>query len=260
MKIITVINNKGGVGKTTTTLHLAALFAQKGHNVLIVDLDPQTNISQGFIPKDRYLSNDYKVVDFIEKKKGFWAYQRSEIKNLRIIQGSKDFNPEKFKVDDLLTSLQQLNDLSKKKIDYVFIDCPPAIYYEDKKETQIPEMALYSSDYILIPIKADYYSYEGIVTLLGSIQNIENKHNKKINIAGIFINQAKTNQVNFQTFVDAYKNHPVISKHFLKSFIRENTAIDRAANQNLTIFEYEPNSIGAEDFKSLYNEIKNRVR
>lgn len=259
MKVISIINNKGGVGKTTTTLHLASMFAQEGKNTMLIDLDPQTNLSQGFIPKDKYKENKYTIENFLNRESGLWAYQRSEIPNLRIIQGSKTFNAENFKVEDLKNSLELLNNVSNKKIDYVFIDCPPAVYYEDKKGLQIPELAMYSSDYVLIPIKADYYSYEGIVTLLNTIQYIQKKYNKKIEIAGIFINQAKTQQVNFNTFKELYEGNKNISDFFLKTIIRENTAIDRASNNNLTIFEYAPNSIGAEDFRNLYEEVKTKL-
>lgn len=259
MKVISVINNKGGVGKTTTTLHLASMFAKEGKNTLLIDLDPQTNLSQGFIPKERYKENRYTIENFLRKESGLWVYQRDKITNLRIIQGSKTFNAEKFEVEDLIKSLEILDRVSKKKIDYVFIDCPPAVFYEDKKGLQIPELALYSSDYVLIPIKADYYSYEGIVTLLNTIQFIQKKYNKKIEIAGIFINQAKIQQVNFNTFKELYEGNNTISNFFLKTIVRENTAIDRASNNNLTIFEYAPNSIGADDFRSLYKEVKEKI-
>ena len=260
MKVFSVINNKGGVGKTTTTLHLASMFANEGSNTILVDLAPQTNLSQGFMPKPKYKENHYKIEDFLKKKKGLWLYQREDNPNLKIIQGSKSFNSEEFNINDLVTSLELLNNVSKRKIDYVFIDCPPAVYYPNKKKVQIPEMALYSSDYVLIPIKADYYSYESIVTLVNTIRQIEMKWKKKIKIAGIFINQAKVKQVNYSIFKDLYENNPVISKLFLKSVIRENTAIDRACNMNLTIFEYSPNSIGADDFRELYKEVKTRIK
>lgn len=259
MKIVSIINNKGGVGKTTTTLHLASLFSRDGFNTLLVDLDPQTNLSQGFIPKEIYLKNKYGIEEFMKKEPNFFAYQRENVPNLKIIQGSKTFNPEEFSIDDLKTSLQSLNDVSSKKIDYVFIDCPPHVYYENKKSLQMAELAVFTSEYVLIPIKADIYSYEGIVTLLNSISAIEKKNNTNIKIAGIFINQAKTNQINYNAFNELYKTIPAISQYFLNTCIRENAAIDRSSNANLTIFEYAPNSMGAEDFIKLYKEVKNNL-
>lgn len=259
MKVISVINNKGGVGKTTTTLHLASKFAEEGANILIVDLDPQTNLSQGFIPKDIYLEKRYTIENFLSREKGFYAYHRDKQPLLKIIQGSKTFNPKYYQVDDLVKSLTLLNNLSEDKFDYVFIDCPPAIYFEEENKLQIPELAIYTADFVLVPIKADYYSFEGLVSLLNSIQSIGKKHHKEINIAGIFINQAKTNQVNFNMFADIYKNHDILKKYFLNTFVRENSAIDRACNENLTIFEYDPKSIGAEDFTKLFNEVKQKI-
>ena len=112
MKVISVINNKGGVGKTTTTLHLASKFAEEGANILIVDLDPQTNLSQGFIPKDIYLEKRYTIENFLSREKGFYAYHRDKQPLLKIIQGSKTFNPKYYQVDDLVKSLTLLNNLS----------------------------------------------------------------------------------------------------------------------------------------------------
>ena len=181
-KVISVANQKGGVGKTTTSINLSASLAHLGKKVLLIDIDPQSNATRG-VGFDSSLL-DVSVYDVL--------LDRADIKDvivstsfptLSLMPGSVDLAGMEIEVGSLPNKLELLKvqlDKIKDEYDYVFIDCPPSLGI-------LSINALVASDSIIIPMQCEYYSMEGIVMLLNTIRQIQQTNNPNICIEGILL-------------------------------------------------------------------------
>ena len=161
MKVISVITEKGGVGKTTTVIHLGAALSEMGNRVLLIDFDSQRNLSDGYkIPEDY----SYTIKNFLDGDGDFRVTQKKE--NLFILCGDRNIEKEKYKRYIIKERLELLN--SMMNFDFVLIDCPPRPLNGD---LILGELALSSSDYVISPIWAEEYSIKGINKLFPSIQS-----------------------------------------------------------------------------------------
>jgi chromosome partitioning protein len=248
MKIISIITEKGGVGKTTTSIHLGASFAENGKKTLLIDFDAQRNLSIGYkISK----SFSYTVKDFLNGDlENFALTQKNE--NLFILAGDRNIESKKYSRDILSKTLKVLDQLN---FDFIVIDCPPRPITE---EIGLGEIALSASDYVISPIEAEEYSIEGINELIPSINRIKEKHNAKLQFLGFFFNKANENTVNFRKYRKIAFNEA--KDHFFKNYIRQDMAIERAKNQGETVYVAAPNSRVAEDFRNLVEEIIKKIK
>ena len=231
-KIIGVANQKGGVGKTTTSIHLGASFAEMKKRVLIIDFDSQRNLSIGYkIPKDF----PYTVKNFIEKTGNFRLTQKGE--SLFILAGDRGVEETDYK----RTVLKDMIDLlsSKMNLDYIIIDCPPRPL---SGRVGLGEIALCASDYVLSPIEAEEYSIEGINELLPSVKRIIDNYNPKLQFLGFFFNKVLTNTKNFRVYSDLAKQQA--GQYFLETYIRQDVNVENAKIIILDHLE-DPHNLGA---------------
>lgn len=246
-KIISIINPKGGVGKTTTSIHLGASFAEKGKKTLLIDFDAQRNLSIGYkIPKDfEYTSRNFLDGDL----SNFALTKKNE--NLYILAGDREIENGEYKRNSLAKNLKALESL---KFDYVIIDCPPRPITE---KLGLGEIALAASDYVISPIEAEEYSIAGINKLLPSINRIRESHNKKLVFLGFFFNKVIENTINFRKYRAIAQNEA--KDFFFKTYIRQDVAVEKAKSKGETVFNSNFKSCIAKDYILLADEILNKT-
>lgn len=253
MSVISIITQKGGVGKTTTAIHVgAALAKKKGVNVLLIDFDSQKNLSMGYGIEDDY---PYTVKNFLDNT-GEFRLKHHGSSNVYILAGDALLEEEEsYSRDTLKNNLHNL--LEQMPFDYVLIDCPPRPLM---KKLTLGEMALCASDYVMSPIEAEQYSFAGIDNLLPAFLNIKEKHNPGLEFLGFFFNKVLTNTVNFRKYSEMIKQEAGASEYFFKTFIRQDMNIEKAKQEGKNIFQVNSSSRAAEDYKNLVKEIKSKIK
>ena len=243
MKIISISNNKGGVGKTTTTVNVAAALHIMGKKVLVIDMDHQAQATYHFgINPNKVVDSIYNVLkgeknyqDIIIKRKGIDLFPANpEMKNV-------EFLPIPAKEFLLKEALEGLTGY-----DYVLIDCPPSLGV-------LTLNALAISEFILVLLQAQFLPFHGMYNLFEAVQMVKKRINRNVEVAGIIgtmYNPKKS--INREVMEETEKRLP--GKLF-STFIRENVALQEAPSWGKTIFEYKPESNGAEDYMALTGEI-----
>lgn len=248
-KIIAVSNQKGGVGKTTTSINLAAGLGYLGNKVLLVDFDPQGNATQGVgaeVGEDKLsvynlIMEDYEVDDVKE----ILSSPPIDIVPANISLAGADLQMVKFEVgkEELLR-----NKLIKVKdaYDYIIIDCPPSLGLLNTN-------ALTAADSVIIPVQCEYYALEGVTQLLLTIRLVQQLFNKDLKIEGVVL-----------TMYDARTKLSVevqqeVRQHFkdrvYKNYIPRNVKLSEAPSRGMSIFEYDVRCEGAKAYAGLANEI-----
>ncbi len=249
-KIISVVNQKGGVGKTTTSVNIGAYLAYFGKKVLLVDLDPQANASSGLginhrqINKGIYdvLSGDCSLFDVILKTKQ---------ENYYIVPATialSGASIELVSVENREFRLKSALDEAKKLFDYIIIDGPPSLGL-------LTINSLVASDEVLIPIQSEYYALEGLSQLLETISLIQNNLKPELGILGVVITMFdKRNRLSAMVKDELYKYFP--NKVF-KSIIPRTVRLAESPSYGSSILQYDPKSVGAKSYESLAKEIIN---
>ncbi|WOO88971.1 ParA family protein [Mollicutes bacterium LVI A0078] len=251
-KVIAITNQKGGVGKTTTTINLGAALGQYKQRVLIIDIDSQGNATQGLgINKlDLQRANKTTRSMLLEINKGIEDYiVPTEFKNLSIIGADQDLASFEFdykgdmKKDLILKSkLEPILD----KFDYILIDCPPTL-----NTLTLNGMAAANS--VLIPVQSEFYALEGMTQLLNSIQLCKKHLNPALKIEGILLTMFTTNT----NLSESVKNEVIkyFDKFVYDTVIRRNISLAEAPSYGRPIFYYDKRSKGAVDYNSLAKEV-----
>ena len=250
-KIIAFANQKGGVGKTTTCVNVAAYMAMMGKKILIVDLDPQGNATSGVgIKKSKDLKTIY---DLIDGESSFdEAIQPTIVENLFIIPSTVDLagaEVELIQIPQREKVVKKLLDEIKDSYDFILIDCPPSLGL-------ITVNALTASDSVIIPMQCEFYAMEGITQLMNTIRLIKYHLSPNIDIEGVVMTMKEkrfnlTNQVSNEII-------KVFNKKVYVTTIPRNVRLAEAPSHGLPVALYDSNSKGAEAYLSLAEEILKR--
>lgn len=245
-KVISVANQKGGVGKTTTTVNLGTIIAKKGKKVLLIDADPQGNASSGLgVEKDveystyDILVNDTKLEDTI---------QDTIIKNLKVCPANMSLAGAEVELVSMMSREQRLKeklDEIKDQFDYIFIDCPPSLGL-------ITLNSFTASDSVLIPVQCEYFALEGLGQLLNTVNLVKKHLNKNIRIEGALLTMydIRTNLSN--QVVKEVKKY--FENKVYKTVIPRNVRLSEAPSYGMPITEYDPRSKGAKSYTKFARE------
>jgi chromosome partitioning protein len=250
-KIFAIANQKGGVGKTTTAINLAASLAMESSRVLLVDLDPQGNSTTGLgIDRSQLSGSLYQVLDgtrFIGE-----VLCQTDIQQLLLIPATKDLvgaevelvsaDRREYRLKDALASVVD-------HYDYVLLDCPPSLGL-------LTLNALTAAESLLIPIQSEYYALEGLSAILDTMNLVQKGLNPSLHLEGIVITMFDSrNRLSHQVVEEIRAHFP--DKMFT-SIIRRNVRLSESPSYGKPICLYDPTSTGAQDYRDLAKELINR--
>jgi chromosome partitioning protein len=246
-------NQKGGVAKTTNTVHLGASLAAKGYNVLLIDFDSQCDLSHnvGVDPGEDH----FNVIDLLEQKKDFTPAERAP--NLFVVVGSVDFVSNKYHLNDLkkMLSKDRGGFVIKDYFDFILIDCPPSkiVVDSDKKYNHSEiELALFASDFFLVPLKADDFSVKNANTFLGKASAFIQQNDIHIEFLGFFFSCILLTENSLEYYTQMFKDNS--GDLLLNSYIRQDAEVKKAVQVGKTIFQHKPTCRAAEDYIKLTDE------
>ena len=252
-KIIALANQKGGVGKTTTTINLAASLATLEKSVLVVDADPQANASSG-------LGVDLKEVDcslyecIIDHADVLDAIYTTDINGLDIIPSHIDLvgaEIEMLNLNDREKMIKRLLDSIRDEYDYILIDCSPSLGL-------ITVNALTAADSVIIPVQCEYFALEGISKLLNTIKIIKSKLNQKLEIEGFLLTMYDSRLRLANQIYDEVKRH--FQELVFKTVIQRNVKLSESPSHGLPVILYDADSTGSKNHLALAKEIINKNR
>lgn len=245
-KIISVANQKGGVGKTTTTVNLSTIIAKKGKKVLLIDADPQGNATSGLgVDKEVELSTyDVLVNDATIEE----ACKTTAVKNLMVCPSNISLAGAEVELVSMMSREQRLKeklDEIKDSFDYILIDCPPSLGL-------ITLNSFTASDSVLIPVQCEYYALEGLGQLLNTVNLVKKHLNKNLQIEGALLTMydIRTNLSN--QVVKEVKKY--FGDKVYKTVIPRNVRLSEAPSYGMPITEYDPRSKGAKSYDKFTKE------
>ena len=247
-RVISVANQKGGVGKTTTTINLGASLAYEGKKVLLIDSDAQGNatsglgISKGEITEDIYdvLVNEVPISEVVVS---------SSRENMDVVPASIQLagaEVELSNMDHRETRLKTAIEEVKDQYDYILIDCPPSLGH-------LTINAFTASDSVLIPVQCEYYALEGLSQLLNTIRLVQKHFNNELKIEGVLLTMLDRRTNLGYEVVEEVKKY--FHEKVYDTIIPRNVRLSEAPSYGLSIIDYDKSSIGAQKYEELAKEV-----
>jgi len=244
--VIAITNHKGGVGKTTSAINIGAGLCKLKKKVLLIDLDPQANLSQSLGIRD------YSYTIYGAIKGDHPIYPLLVVKGLDVVPSTLDLSGAEIELSSTIGReyiLRELLEPIKNNYDYVIIDSPPSLGL-------LTVNALTSADEILIPLQAQYLALQGLTKLMEIVEKIQRHLNKSLQVGGVFITQYDSRKILNRNVVEAIQEH--FKSRVFKTKIRDNVALAEAPTKGQDIFRYNAHSYGAVDYLALCREILKR--
>ncbi|RME94116.1 MAG: ParA family protein [Bacteroidetes bacterium] len=247
-QIISLLNHKGGVGKTTSTINIGAALVELGHKVLLVDLDPQANLTLSLgVPR--------QAVTIYEAIRGESDLQPYTVRpGLDVITSTLDLSSAEMELINEAGREYILREIFETVIDdydYILIDCPPSLGL-------LTLNALTASQYVLIPLQTEFLALQGLAKIKQVIQKVKIRLNKELQIGGVIATMYDARKVLNRDVVETIRKY--FGSQVFDTYIRDNVALAEAPAQRKDIFAYNPKSNGAEDYLSLAQEICTRTK
>ncbi|MBL7816655.1 MAG: ParA family protein [Saprospiraceae bacterium] len=245
--VISLLNHKGGVGKTTSAINIGAGLVELGKKVLLVDLDPQANLTLSLgIPRQR--------VTIYECLRGESEPEPFTVKeNMDVITSSLDLSGAEMELINEAGReyiLRELFEPLTEIYDFIIIDCPPSLGL-------LTLNALTSSRYVIIPLQTEFLALQGLAKIKQVIDKVKFRLNKNLEIGGVVATMYDSRRILNRDVVETI--HKYFGDKVFKTYIRDNVALAEAPAQRKDIFAYQPKSVGAKDYANLCDEILERV-
>ncbi|MCR5716938.1 MAG: AAA family ATPase [Lachnospiraceae bacterium] len=247
-KILAVANQKGGVGKTTTSINLSAALAEQGKKVLLVDIDPQGNATSGYgIDKNELEDTVYELM--LGETSIGECIIKDAFPNVSILPANVNLAAAEIELIDRKDNqyiLKKELDYVKDQYDYILIDCPPSL-------SMLTVNSMTAADKVLVPIQCEYYALEGLSQLIHTVNLVRERLNPTLDIEGVVFTMYDSRTNLSMQVVENVKNN--LTQHVFETLIPRNIRVAEAPSYGMPINQYDEKSAGAEAYRNLAKEV-----